>query len=370
MRIALALGPFILLALASSLAAAADGERSLDELRAALRFQLSSFRSISAKYELSYQPNDKDGAGRPWGPDSHDWAESHDRKLLIAFATERQRTPQNFLQSFDGAKAYYYSWAGNSPNPGTLKISKALDRYSSAITPNRLLGRTIAVLDCSVLDIVDDPAASLAGKEAIDGQEYWRVNLDGVATATTRATVSVYLDPQHDYLPKRISIDRTIKGRDYRMSCEVDEFSRVSDKETSSDRWFPIQGTLYQPHGRHMLSISEILVNVALEDDRFRPTVPDGTRVYDWTTGEEVASIAGGRRARDEIAKKRAEDAKRELANKKDALAKARDEGAPLDVSAQNGWWGSRATFYASIGLITAGLLIGLVRFFKSAAVR
>jgi hypothetical protein len=358
----------VLLTAVSGGAVADDADLTLDELRAALRFQLTSLQSISAKYEISYQPNEKDGVGRPWGPDAYEWAEQQDRKLLISFAPERQPKPPNVLRSFDGELAYDYDWTTDPAERGKLKISKTMNRsYSLAMTPNRLIGRNIIVADRSILDIVDNPAAVLVGREKIGAEDCFRIDLEGVDTGTSvKAKVTVFLDPRHDYLPKRISVDRTIKGKDYRMACEIDEFSRVRDTRANGDRWFPTRATLFQPNGRHAMAISEVIVNAVMPDDKFRPKVPDGTRVRDWRTGQEIASIAGGPRALDAITKKRAEAAKQALAKKRQELAKQQETGAlPLDASVALGWSASRTMLCASIIFVVIGVALVAIRLLK-----
>jgi hypothetical protein len=239
--------------------------------------------------------------------------------------------------------------------------------YSSAITPNRLIGRNVIVVDRSALDIVDSPAAVLVGREEIGEEDCFRIDLEGVDAGTSaKANVSVFLDPRHDYLPKRISVDRTVKGKDYRMACEIDEFSRVRDPMANGERWFPMRATLFQPNGRHTMAISEAIINAVMPDDKFRPKVPDGTRVRDWRTGQEVASIAGGPRALDAITKKRAEAAKQALAEKRQELAKQQATGAsPLDASVAHDWSVSRTTLCASIILVAIGVAIGALKLLK-----
>ncbi|HEV7225010.1 MAG TPA: hypothetical protein VGN42_20060 [Pirellulales bacterium] len=357
---------FILLTAISGRAAAEEANITLDELRAALRFQLTSLRSISAKYAISFEPNGTDHTLRTWGPDAHEWAEQDDRRL-IRRTFPRGSTRPNSMYSFDGALAYDYVWPTDPAARGGLKISKTLNPgYSSVFTPSRLIGRSIIVVDCDVLDIVGDPSAVLDGRERIGEEECWRIDLDGVDTGTSvPAHVSVFLDPRHDYLPKRISVDRMIGGKNIQLSCETDEFSRVRDNAANDERWFPTRAAFYQAGGRHIMGLSEVIINDFMSDEHFRPDVPDGTRIYDWTGGDEVASIAGGRRALDSIVDESAELAKQQVEKRKGELAQKRKAGAAaLDASVSPGWPVSRMAAYACVVAIVMGLAAWVKRAF------
>jgi hypothetical protein len=105
--------------------------------------------------------------------------------------------------------------------------------------------------------------------------------------------VSCFLDPEHDWLPRRVEI-----GGEPRQEITVTRFSRVDG------RWIPAEGT-YTGIGpdRRGYKVTSFRVNHAVAMDAFEPPpVPDGARVFDETTSKGY--FKGGPVARDRFVKK------------------------------------------------------------------
>jgi hypothetical protein len=150
----------------------------------------------------------------------------------------------------------------------------------------------------------------------VSESDIYAVEISGFASKPnpTVFNMTLELDGQHDYLPRRIAY-YAVENPSWTFAIEVDRFEQVQDSSTAEQRWFPMEGRKLQESpedGKQEFKIvvNEVRINDQLPDSLFVPELPDGASVVDNTAaGRGKFYMAGGESASDEHLTGLAQDA-------------------------------------------------------------
>lgn len=248
-----------------------------------------------------------------------EWAEQANFLMVTSARRANSRQPATKLM-FDGDKGYFYTWDAPNLGPNRLEITKEIDpSYWSKVTPAFAIGRRVLMSGRALPELIRSPSAVSAGLQTLAGSNYYRVDISDVESLSKQMlTVTAYLDPEHDFLPVRISVDYAEPGRPPNSVPQVWKtiaFTRVHDSAAGRDRWFPQAARMENLSGTYTLTMKSVRINENIPIERFRPEAPNGTIVGDHLAPEGRRSyIIGGADEEAALAIRTAERARQELA--------------------------------------------------------
>lgn len=248
-----------------ALAAPSTGNEqyTLAEIEAALAKWRSSLKSVSLEMTYTYEP----------GPRMRDSHEKHSGIRNLVWVADGRFRGSGFANTtiyFDGQKWY-------EATEGIVRISR---NGSATLWPPfdglafRAEGDGEAPLRW--LDqLIHDGRCQHSGKQVVEGRAIPRLKV----TQPDGQTLHVSLDPKFGFLPRLV---------EYKVTrTEIHEFT-----ETSEGFWFPKKWTQAtfapdngQLHDRWHWTRKRLEVNAKYDASTFRPSIPDGTKVIDRTTG-------------------------------------------------------------------------------------
>ncbi len=222
-------------------------------------------------------------------------------------------------------RAFYYDSKRKDRVPQMVTFwsdgEKVFDRMSKQIGMGRALEGYVAYDHISLMELLSDKTSSLhyKGLEHIDGSECYVLE----ATIKNYGSYTLWLDPQHNYLPRKVSVIK--KGKDIYGATPVSdlklahgqlaEISYVMDSVKfkhfdgllipvackTSLIWKYSSGETAEWHGEHER------LSIDLKPDfetlnAFEPNIPDGTRInhqgfvgknirFEWRNGEVVPVV-------------------------------------------------------------------------------
>ncbi|HET6884002.1 MAG TPA: hypothetical protein VFI31_27865 [Pirellulales bacterium] len=309
----------------------------LATLAAAVRSQLSSISSIDVKYRKTVEYR-KSLPGMPRSDPNYkqdvqdlEWAEQGDCRLFsTTYAPEMKR--DSYSVSFDGATGYNYTWDPGQRVPDRLFIrSETSSGYWSA-DPPFFIGKQVVKNGPGLVDLLSAADTELVGDEMFGGHKCWRVFRREFARPSGPFQFSALLDEGHDFLPAQLDV-RHAESRlhehlddaywkDVHTTWTVEEFMRVTDLATRSERWFPKKVTLEHFLDKHVFTVTSVTLNGNIPIERFRPHAPDGAIVHDVTTPDVPKSyIVGGNPASDALVERAAREAISELRSRETPAA-------------------------------------------------
>jgi len=349
---------FAVLAVSTAFAHAAAGgaDFTLPELRAALESQLQSIQSMHVKYTVSYHATSE---GRERGPRENEWAQDRERRFWLSSPPVGAEGLRASVLTFDGERGYSLIWSPTGEPKAVLTVTETANRgLKRAFAPDLVLGLRLQLLPEPVTALLQLPGARLAPRDDGLSDAERKVEIDGFSSVTNAALhLSLSLDTEHDFLPRRIAIYRGgMPTNEWYMIWEVREFMRVRDGVANADRWFPRSATFTQVCGVHQLEVSEASVNVPIPVGKFRPEPSLGTTVIDDTArGEGRVYVVGGIRKADERVRRSADLAKQEIERASREAPTAPERSRSLDATPRRAYSASRIVFFVSLALALAG---------------
>jgi hypothetical protein len=267
---------------------------TLEELRAAIDAWYSSLTTIDARYRVTSKV----------GAKTMRWAEDflgHRQFYEMRRDGEKQRAAQHY----DGTRSIHITYPDEGPPHGVVEPTPSPKTLSTA-SPAHLAGLDIWTFDGSLADaIAQAKTVTVDGTKELRGERHIVLVASGIEVVRTKAyqlRVIAYLDPTHDYLPGRIELFNDTEENHLSFEVTVERFSKVPDRESSRDRWFPVAGVVlahFKQHNkssRETIEVSQASVGVALPDELFRPVLPVGTLLQDKIRRENV--VIGGEESR------------------------------------------------------------------------
>jgi hypothetical protein len=244
--------------LAVSMSASPLAAEPKDSVREAAIAQLGWLKSLKCDYEVRFSNGTWKSQSFAMRDDKWRWGTEWD------------------FESMDGTHTYSVS-----PQPdrlGKWLIQKYEPSSLQGVTPALLLGQVLQGSELSLLDLIEQGDDS-ASAEDLDGIAGYRITFAPILSGVNRTkyNVSVFLDAQHDFALRQISVTEAEgyqhEGKDWKQVWTVSEFAQVHDPVAQRMRWFPIRAELKQAPDAPVVSlrISNVKVNELIPIETFRP---------------------------------------------------------------------------------------------------
>ncbi len=322
----------LLLFALSPLADPAEDAKTLATIRTATRENFTSIHSLQVSYR--YFEWDTEQGVSHW-----DWTISGEKFLVLTRGPQKPfpKLPEFRLQlSYDGTKFYQIDFDPDDPTQirSILRSSKVGDYYYGSV-PLDLLGWRLPGVDQTFLGLLDAPAARLLGREDVEGNPCWKVDL-GVVTFKGNPTnrLTAWFDPAVGYWLRRLKsrpdiVPPVLAPGQVPFDNIAMEFDQFEDLSLGGERWFP---TKYKKIGAQKtlgVIFEAIKINPVIPDELFTPEIPIGMLVTDEPgTPDQITTYAGGDAGYEAYKKKAlAEAAELSQAGPGNPLIDARSDG-------------------------------------------
>lgn len=188
----------------------------------------------------------------------------------------------------------YSHWVIPHPDSGVTSwlpagaiTSEKDNTISDSLTLERFTGEALHAGDFPLKDLLERPGTEVKSRTIVDGTECVHVKT-GLHPRSRKSAgknvveTEVDLDPQHDYLPRRILWRDFHKGESTPPTIyefQTTEFRRVRGQD-GHDYWLPAAGERKAPRLKFSRwKLLEATVNAPIPTERFRPQFPEGTEV-------------------------------------------------------------------------------------------
>ncbi len=253
--------------------------------------------------------------GRP-GQEATDWRWmiSGPRQLLSLNSQPGGaglRIPHSWW-SFDGEAAYFVMVNMEQPEQiQQIYQSETIDPMVAELPhPLNFLGQPFLRSETRLTEALRE--GTVIGTENVGDAECLRIELPAIRTASGDQAVTVWLDPQVNYLPRRVfqrepelrEIPKVAVERKYYV-WECDQFMSVIDELTKDQRPFLKTGRMSGYGGVHRFDFPTVRINHQPARSRFIPQAQVGTEMHVRRAGKPtVMTVFGGRAG---VAKRQAE---------------------------------------------------------------
>jgi hypothetical protein len=215
------------------------------------------------------------------------------------------------LETFDGSKGYSLDYVRDdgpadpehsTDMPLSLKVTTAPPRRFS-MYPWEFTERYVRGMGLNLTDLFRMVEVKSDGADEIDGVQCPRLPVDELGLPFV-----IWIDPDHDSLPKRRGPRKFPTGGtgripaeqlDSRGNYEVFEFARFRDLATGNDCWFPLRMRARDSVKTVDLDVVELQINPTIDPGRFvisPEELPDGVRITESVSfGQTPSSYTGDR---------------------------------------------------------------------------
>jgi hypothetical protein len=297
----------------------------LPGIRQAVEEYFASLETMEGRYRVRRE--NKAEAPQPsremfWERESHDvqfaWEIESGRMLIddkrmwyYAFVSKDEPFSARTKSVFDGAKSVrvvyptQYPTGFQSPDDQPHSYLKGNRPIELDHGPWNLTGQRTTEGRESLLALLKNPKLRNEGNDEVDGAVCVRLS---AANNSSRATG--WLDPQRDYLPRRIEFESSKENKPPPLRRAIDsdkanlefvirttKFQQIDDPSrtaTEGKRWFPQAGRIENTHTIVDIEIAELHVNRPLTIESFQipvESLPDGVQVVEPIDG--LAGVAG-----------------------------------------------------------------------------
>lgn len=243
----------------------------------------------------------------------HGWTHLDEtRSFVCPGLSETQPIVVRTTRSFDGQKpCVLHKTLAESPVPAHVPpdVPHTLDCTGSDPTeftygPWYFAGlRLLRSPRESLASLFQRNLVTIDGEQSVDGVKCLVISVDADARA---GELRMWLDPVHDYLPRKQIHCTPGRDADLERTLIVKEFQQYDDG-SGNLRWFPKEAVIQTGFGDYLVDLAELRLNVDCRKEQFATdpeTLPPGVRVHDasgsWVTGGRVDLCS-------ELAKLRAE---------------------------------------------------------------
>lgn len=229
--------------------------------------------------------------------------------FVIREHTQGSTTWRELWHTFDGhqVRSWTRSWDDDRPGVSSGRIGPAgvsdIGRLRSELTPLRFLGKSIRGSDLSLQHLLSRRPVAVSD-ESVDGARCIVGTFELPAyemAASPILTVRVFLDRDHQFLPRRIHCRvAEHESAEYGTSPAVEEvltvteFLSVIDRDTQSNVLVPFSGTRNTGRTLSEVRFDDIRINAAIRSSSFRPSFPFGCRITDRSDGT-IVRFQGGK---------------------------------------------------------------------------
>ena len=288
----------------------ARGDPQLEVVRAQYEQTISTMRTLWTRTALTIRPpaGEVPVADPVLGispMDEHgttiDWAFDGQMYHFQRFRPARDSLPPYRRGMSSDGKLVWFPEYGPTGEADDIRMAGTRPRatYGDAAflndeSPARFIGLTAMhycasepAPESSVRSLLKGPSAEIIGVEKIDDRECVRVLLGDFQCSTNDepAHVEAWFDLAAGGLPRRTRIGFVDGGENYQeIDYDVLEFQQVPSGIGDGRVWFP----KVMRHGWEVFETVEVRVNDQLPGDLFRPRLPAGTFVLDYTNRDAV----------------------------------------------------------------------------------
>lgn len=295
--------------------AASDGEADLKTIQSAVESYANSIHSLTGRVTVRVTPSQHTSTLHPAALVMEDWTEVIDFEYDLArgrtFEDARaswiygdfsqDRFEKRVIRTFDGEHrfALLHTLTKDPVDvPIPTEVPHKLHIFAGAgpqvgySLPN-FVGLPVRGFDMSLAGLVRSRSARLYGRETVAGSSCYRISVE-----RPDGRLVVWLDPKHDFLPKRQEFTRLPADRKppYHNNeiLEVIEFGRFPMQDGGS-RWFPIRVTARTWIDTTVnYEVVTLQINPVLQPERFQvdpESLPEGVQVR----RDGTLSYTGGR---------------------------------------------------------------------------
>lgn len=272
--------------MAASVPLARGNEPTLDDLRVQLAEQLTSISAIDCTFTLTGSSTD---VVTHWT-----WKQDGEKELVTCepyFYGPDSPYPVQVWLSFDGEHGYEVSWDTDDPSRilAIRRLSQPSKYLRAHATPDLWLGRSLFNSSETLLTLLAGDQAVVVEVAEIEGHRCAHVDL-GLHTRLEKYVDhwQVWLDVEHDMLPRKLHMVRTklaSDGDDNPVVADdaflVLSFDQVHDAGLGIQRWFPMRMRINGLHGESELAVKSIIFNASIPKEAFIPEPDFGTEIYD-----------------------------------------------------------------------------------------
>ena len=220
------------------------------------------------------------------------------RSFIYPGLSETQRFVVREISSFDGQESFVLEHtlaespvpAHVPPNvPHTLSIKGGSDPTYIIYWPWHFAGLRLSdVPQESLASLFQSNLVTIDGEESVDGVKCIVISVN---TDARRGALRMWLDPHHDYLPRKQIYVSPSGNAESELTLVVKRFQQYDDG-SGKLRWFPKEGVVHTAFGDRSVELVELRLNVDCDQQLFAidpETLPPGIKVHDskgdWVTG-------------------------------------------------------------------------------------
>ncbi len=219
------------------------------------------------------------------------------RSFICSGLSKTQRLVVREILSFDGQKPYtLHHTLAESPVPACVPsdVPYELDCMGSDPThhtfgPWHFAGLRLSdVPQESLASLFQSNLVTIDGEESVDGVKCIVISVNTDARA---GALRMWLDPHHDYLPRKQLYVSPDGNAESELTLVVKRFQQYDDG-SGKLRWFPREGVVHTAFGDRSVELVELRLNVDCDQQQFAidpETLPPGIKVHDskgdWVTG-------------------------------------------------------------------------------------
>ncbi len=296
----------------------------------AVRENVSSIQSIHAQFNF-WQQGKLIAKSLGVSPDTEvgpvltEWAEQGRQKLMrTSGAASEPRGMRTTFDSYDGEFAYQVSYEPEDASKIRHIRRMAEHRFDilTRAVPSEMCGLRVPTQKGTLADLLSLESATIVGEEELFSSRCLHVRVPDVGTpgAVQQTAIDVWLDLEHEYLPRRFtaairndSPRVAPQNQRYEYLVEAPELMSVRDELLGRMRWFPRIVLGSSKFGKTRAVVESAALNRKLPKSLFQPLMPVGTVIIE---GEDkpfvapVTSIVGGNGAANALIEQRLREAK------------------------------------------------------------
>ncbi len=278
----------------------------LEIIRSSYIQAVSAIRSMDCRLthtQLAEPPQDPEAVVGIWLYEIQ-YARDENRQMLSTFGKDpKGKGTIRIWASFDGK--VYSSWAeslmetaeeGYFSPWGRIEADSASE-LTSIQTVDDFLGYRLAQGQMDLTRLILKPETRVVDWDLVEGHRCLRLELPTHVRNSKRPEslwkTEVWLDPEFDYLPRRIHLESTQKSK-FALELLVEEFGQYPNGDGAKPLLLPKRAVWKGGRFTRRMVLESAIVNQPLAADLFRPSFPLGTFVKESIPGLPVKTYAVG----------------------------------------------------------------------------
>jgi hypothetical protein len=230
------------------------------------------------------------------------------KRWIFRVASEIEPFRARTIRAFDGEAGAFMVYATQYPSrfpspadaPHTLSLGGA-PNLKHDVFPWDLAGLRLPEGHGTLSSLLRLRDARVEGRDQVGEADCLRIS-----SATGSSRYTIWLDEEHDFLPRRIEYARSSGAEpppllradqpnpDRQWLYRVDSFRELDDLAGGGKRWFPAHGVIESEHTVRQLEVVDVRMNADLPRERFQidtGALPDGVHVRE--RGDPIQGTPG-----------------------------------------------------------------------------